>query len=32
MTSNPPPLVYDGALMKRLAARSFPDAETHLKD
>src|SRR5215217_2335859 len=32
MTSNPPPPVSDGALMKRLAARYFADKETHLKD
>jgi hypothetical protein len=32
MTSNPPPPAHDGALMKRLAARYFPDSETHLKD
>jgi hypothetical protein len=32
MTSNPPPPVHDGALMKRLAARYFPDTETHFKD
>jgi hypothetical protein len=32
MTSNPPPPVHDGALMKRLAARYFADKETHLKD
>jgi hypothetical protein len=31
MTSNPPLPVHDGALMKRLAARYFPDSETHLK-
>ncbi len=32
MTSNPPPPVSDGALMKRFAARYFPDKEVHLKD
>ena len=31
MTINPPPPVSDGALMKRLAARYFPDKEVHLK-
>jgi hypothetical protein len=31
MTSNPPPPLNDAALMKRLAARYFPDGETHLK-
>ena len=31
MTSNTPPPVHDGALMKRLAARYFPDNEIHLK-
>jgi hypothetical protein len=32
MTSNPPPPIHDGALMKRLTARYFADKETHLKD
>lgn len=32
MTSNPPPPLNDSAFMKRIAARYFPDTETHFKD
>jgi hypothetical protein len=32
MTSNPPPPLNDAAFMKRVAARYFPDTETHFKD
>jgi hypothetical protein len=32
MTSNPPPPLNDAAFMKRIAARYFPDTETHFKD
>ena len=32
MTSNPPPPLNDSAFMKRIAARHFPDTETHFKD
>lgn len=31
MTSNPPPSLNDAAFMKRIAARYFPDNETHFK-
>lgn len=32
MTSNPSPPLHDGAFMKRVVSRYFPDNETHLKD
>jgi hypothetical protein len=32
MTSNPSPPLNDAAFMKRVAARYFPDTETHFKD